>query len=131
MANATTIELGASVAGLTISTTSDAIHRALVVDAAPKNRHETVRISAAGHAEDQHADLSEQLRWETVADRLDASWGRHLCALRQGSKPARAETPQGGSVHESPARGLARAGAVPYFGELRYASCIRCHYAKA
>src|SRR5579883_2660996 len=33
---------------------------------------------------------------------------------RQGSKPGKAETPLGGSVHESPARGLARAGALVY-----------------
>ena len=36
---------------------------------------------------------------------------QHHCVMRQGSKPGRAETPQGGSVHESPARGHARAGA--------------------
>jgi hypothetical protein len=38
------------------------------------------------------------------------SWRRQ--ALRQGPKPP-AETPSGGSVHEDPARGLARGGARP------------------
>ena len=77
MANATTIWLWSSGVGLKISTTTDAIHRPPVAEAAPNNRYEAVRISAAGHAQGQHADLSERLRWETIADRLNASWSRN------------------------------------------------------
>ena len=73
MSNSTMIGQRRTGAGFMIGTTTDAIHAHSAVDAIPNSRRESVRITAAGHAEDLHADLSERRRRETIAARVGAS----------------------------------------------------------
>lgn len=76
MANATVAGLGSFLAGVMIETTTDTIHARRLRRKRPNNRHKAVRITATescAEGKSLQTDLSEQLHWESIAARLDAS----------------------------------------------------------